>query len=79
MVLVGLAIGFRPTEPLQSSDSAVLLMLGFSYVFSWVSAFIGLAVRDAETAQSAGMVWVIPLTFRVIGVRARGLDARSAR
>ena len=63
MVLVGLAVGFRPTEPAQELGLALLLMLGFSYVFSWVSAFIGLAVRDAETAQSAGMVWVIPLTF----------------
>ena len=38
-------------------------MLGFAYVFSWISAFIALAVRDPETAQSAGMIWVFPLTF----------------
>ena len=38
-------------------------MLGFSYVFSWISAFIGLTVRDPETAQSAGFIWVFPLTF----------------
>jgi ABC-type multidrug transport system permease subunit len=35
----------------------------FSYVFSWTSAFIGLSGRDPETAQSAGFIWVFPLTF----------------
>jgi ABC-2 type transport system permease protein/oleandomycin transport system permease protein len=32
-------------------------------VFSWISAVVALAVRDPETAQSAGLVWVFPLTF----------------
>jgi ABC-2 type transport system permease protein/oleandomycin transport system permease protein len=38
-------------------------VLGFSYAFSWVSAYIGLTVRDPETAQSAGFIWVFPLTI----------------
>ena len=38
-------------------------MLGFSYVFSWISAWVGLSVRNPETAQSAGFIWVFPLTF----------------
>ena len=32
-------------------------------LFSWISAFIGLAVKDPETAQTAGFLWVLPLTF----------------
>jgi ABC-type multidrug transport system permease subunit len=32
-------------------------------VFSWISAFVGLTVKDPETAQSAGFIWVFPLTF----------------
>jgi ABC-2 type transport system permease protein/oleandomycin transport system permease protein len=32
-------------------------------VFSWISAFIGLTVRNPETAQSVGFVWVVPLVF----------------
>ena len=63
MLAVGVAVGFRPTEPAPALVSAFLLMLGFAYVFSWISAFIALAVRDPETAQSAGMIWVFPLTF----------------
>jgi ABC transporter DrrB family efflux protein len=63
MVLVGVAVGFRPSEPAYDLALAFALVLGFSYVFSWISAYIGLAVRDPETAQSAGLLWVFPLTF----------------
>jgi ABC-2 type transport system permease protein/oleandomycin transport system permease protein len=63
MVLVGVAVGFRPTEPIYDLGLAFALVLGFSYVFSWISACVGLSVRDPETAQSAGFIWVFPLTF----------------
>jgi ABC transporter DrrB family efflux protein len=63
MVSVGLAVGFRPTEPVYDLALAFLLVLVFAYVFSWISAYIGLAVKDPETAQSAGFLWVLPLTF----------------
>ncbi len=63
MVLVGLAVGFRPSQPVYQLALAFVLVLAFSYVFSWISAFVGLTVRDPETAQSAGFIWVFPLTF----------------
>ena len=63
MVLVGLAVGFRPSEPVYDLALAVALVLGFGYAFSWISALVGLAVRDPETAQSAGFIWVFPLVF----------------
>jgi ABC transporter DrrB family efflux protein len=63
MVLVGVAIGFRPSQPVYDLALAFALVLGFAYVFSWISAFIGLSVRDPETAQSVGFIWVFPLTF----------------
>ena len=63
MLLVGVAVGFRPSQPVYDRALALVLVLGFSYVFSWISAFVGLSVRDPETAQSAGFIWVFPLTF----------------
>jgi ABC-2 type transport system permease protein/oleandomycin transport system permease protein len=63
MVLVGVAVGFRPTRPVYDVALAFALVLAFSYVFSWISACVGLSVRDPETAQSAGFIWVFPLTF----------------
>ena len=63
MVAVGVAVGFRPTEPVYDLALALGLVLAFAYAFSWISAFVGLSVRDPETAQSAGFIWVFPLVF----------------
>jgi ABC-2 type transport system permease protein/oleandomycin transport system permease protein len=63
MVVVGVAVGFRPDGPAYDLALAFALVLGFAYAFSWVSAFVGLAVRDPKTAQSAGLIRVFPLTF----------------
>jgi ABC transporter DrrB family efflux protein len=63
MLLLGAAVGFRPSQPFWQVALAVALVLAFGYVFSWISAFVGLSVRDPETAQSAGFIWVFPLVF----------------
>jgi ABC transporter DrrB family efflux protein len=63
MLLIGLAVGFRPSGPIYDVVLAFALVLAFAYVFSWISAFIGLTVRDPETAQSVGFAWVLPLVF----------------
>lgn len=63
MLLIGLAVGFSPTQPAYQVALALMLVLAFAYVFSWVSAFVGLSVRNPETAQSIGFIWVFPLVF----------------
>jgi ABC-2 type transport system permease protein/oleandomycin transport system permease protein len=63
MLAIGLAVGFRPTQPVYDLVLALLLVLAFAFVFSWISAYVGLAVRDPETAQSVGFIWVFPLVF----------------
>ncbi len=63
MLLIGLAVGFRPSQPVYQVALAFGLVLAFAYVFSWISAFVGLSVRNPETAQSVGFIWVFPLVF----------------
>lgn len=63
MTLVGYAVGFRIQDGLGNFALAVGLILLFGFAFSWVSATIGLAVKNVETAQSAGFIWVFPLAF----------------
>ena len=63
MLLIGVAVGFRPSQPVYQVALAFVLVLAFAYVFSWISAFVGLSVRDPETAQSVGFIWVFPLVF----------------
>ena len=35
----------------------------FSYAFSWIQAWMGLSVGSVEAANSAGFLWMFPLTF----------------
>jgi ABC-2 type transport system permease protein/oleandomycin transport system permease protein len=60
---VGSAIGFRiSTGPLQAVAAFGLLLL-FGYTMSWIGAWIGLTLRDPESVQAAGFVWIFPLIF----------------
>lgn len=63
MLGVGSLIGFRFHFGWVHGLLAVPIALLFSYAFSWISLTIGLLVRDAETAQTAGFIWVFPLVF----------------
>lgn len=63
MWIVGLLVGFRPQGPFLALAGAVGMLLLVSFAFSWISATIGLAVSSVEAAQSAGFIWLFPLTF----------------
>src|SRR5437764_6679378 len=63
MWMVGLLVGFRPQGDILSLVGAVALLLLTSFAFSWISATIGLLVSSVEAAQSAGFIWLFPLTF----------------
>ena len=63
MWIVGLLVGFQPQGNVLSWLAGVGLLLLTSFAFSWISATIGLAVRSVEAAQSAGFIWLFPLTF----------------
>jgi ABC-2 type transport system permease protein/oleandomycin transport system permease protein len=63
MLVVGTLVGFRFHAGVVPAVGAVGLALVFGLAFSWISALIGLSVRDVESAQAAGFVWVFPLVF----------------
>ena len=63
MVGVGYLIDFRFTQGAGDAVLMVLISLLFGYALSWVFAFVGMAVRDSETAQLASFVLIFPLTF----------------
>jgi ABC-2 type transport system permease protein len=63
MLVVGTLVGFRFHAGVVPAIGAVGLALAFGLAFSWISALIGLSVRDVESAQAAGFVWVFPLVF----------------
>jgi ABC-2 type transport system permease protein/oleandomycin transport system permease protein len=63
MTGVGTALGFRFQAGPALAIVAPILAVAFGFAFSWVSAFLGMSVKDAETAQVAGFVLVFPLVF----------------
>jgi ABC transporter DrrB family efflux protein len=63
MWTVGLLVGFQPQGNFFFLLAAVGLLLLTSFAFSWISATIGLSVNSVEAAQSAGFIWLFPLTF----------------
>ncbi len=63
MTVVGYLVGFRFEGSLFQAVAALALAVLFGFAFSWISAWIGLTVKDVETAQAAGFIWVFPLTF----------------
>ena len=63
MTAVGFAVGFRIEHGWWNYILGVLITIVFGFAFSWISAAIGLLVKDVETAQSAGFVWIFPLVF----------------
>ena len=63
MLAVGLLVGFRPEAGLTSWVATIGLLLLLSFAFSWIGATIGLVVRNVEAVQSAGFIWLFPLTF----------------
>lgn len=63
MFVVAVLVGFRLEGSVVEAVAATLLLLFFSYAFSWIQALIGLSVGSVEAANSAGFIWMFPMTF----------------
>ena len=60
VVVLALLMGYR-VDSLAGAVAMVLLVLGLGYAFSWVGAWIGASVRNAETVGVLSMFWLFPL------------------
>jgi ABC transporter DrrB family efflux protein len=63
LFIVGMAVGFRFHNGFGPAVVAVVLCLIFGFAFLWFFAFIGMTVKDTETAQVAAFLPVFPLAF----------------
>lgn len=63
LVVVGYLVGFRFEGGILWGLCLILVSVSFGFAMSWVMSNIGMAVKDPETAQTAGFVWLFPLTF----------------
>lgn len=63
MIAVGYAVGYRITTSFAAAVLLVLIAVAFGVAICTIAAYIGLTIRDPETVQSAGLIWLFPLTF----------------
>ena len=63
MTAVGYLVGFR----FQAGPILAVLVIGLAvlvgFSFSWISATLGLAIKNLESVQAASFVWIFPLVF----------------
>ena len=63
MWIVGLFVGFDPTDSIPANAAAILLMLLFGFALSWIGVAAGALVRTPEALQGIIFAVVFPLTF----------------
>ncbi len=63
MALTGLVVGWRVRGSVLDAVAAFLLLLLFSYAFSWIMAYVGLLVPSVEVINNAAFIVIMPLTF----------------
>jgi ABC-2 type transport system permease protein len=63
IVLIGLAVGFRPTAGVGEWLMVFGILLLFTYALSWLMAILGLLAKSIEAVQWMTFVLIFPLTF----------------
>jgi len=61
--IIGLLVGFRPEGTPLFWMAASGLLLCTSFLFSWLSALVGLLLHSVEAVQQAGLIWILPFVF----------------
>ena len=63
VIVIGYLVGFRFHNGLLRALGLILLVLAVSFTFSWISACIGLALKEVEAVQAASFTWIFPVVF----------------
>jgi ABC-2 type transport system permease protein len=63
VIVVGVAIGFRPDGGAPGVIAAVALLVLFAFGLAWVFTTLGLLLRSPNAVMNAGFMAIFPLTF----------------
>ncbi|MBB3036373.1 ABC transporter permease [Hoyosella altamirensis] len=63
VMLVGMAIGFRPSGGLVGVVLSIVLLLAFSFSLSWIWTMLALLLRTEQAVMGVSMFILFPLTF----------------
>ncbi|MEV1174612.1 ABC transporter permease [Nonomuraea sp. NPDC049784] len=63
ILLVGLVLGFRPQGGVAGVLGGIVVLLAFSFAFSWIWTMFGLLMRSEKSVMGVSMLVLFPLTF----------------
>jgi len=63
IILLGVALGFRPGAGVPGVLSALALVVAFAFGLSWVFTTVGLVMRSPSAVMNTGFMAIFPLTF----------------
>jgi ABC-2 type transport system permease protein len=63
IIVVGVALGYRPDAGVGGAVAALALVVVFSFGLSWVFSVLGLLLRSPNAVMNAGFTGIFPLTF----------------
>ena len=63
IIVLGVALGFRPEAGVGGVLAALALVVVFSFALSWAFTTLGLLMRSPQAVMNAGFMGIFPLTF----------------
>lgn len=63
IIVLGVALGYRPAAGASGVLAALALVIFFAFGLSWVLTTVGLVLRSPSAVLNAGFMAVFPLTF----------------
>ena len=63
IIVVGVALGYRPDAGVVGALGALAMVVVFSFGLSWVFSVLGLLLRSPNAVMNAGFMGIFPLTF----------------
>ena len=63
VIVIGYIVGFRFQNGVLNALGVVVLVLSVGFTFSWISACLGLALKEVEAVQAASFTWIFPVVF----------------
>jgi ABC-2 type transport system permease protein len=63
IIVLGVALGYRPGAGVGGAAAALALVVVFAFGLSWVFTTIGLLLRSPNAVMNAGFMGIFPLTF----------------
>jgi ABC-2 type transport system permease protein len=63
IIVVGVALGYRPDAGAGGAVAALALVVVFSFGLSWVFSVLGLLLRSPNAVMNSGFMAIFPLTF----------------